>query len=142
AVRAYLDDGQQLPLLRLIAENKRSSETGGPDVSLTDYSASIFLAVSCTDYPQIYDMHATSEDRRKQRARAFADEAAIDSDLYAPFTIKEFDAIPPDLSVLSLCVEWPQAPSRFQTGMPIAPGTPFPKIPVLVLTGDLDTLTP
>jgi pimeloyl-ACP methyl ester carboxylesterase len=142
AARAYMERDDKLPLLRLLAESKQMSESGGADVSFRNYSAAMFLAVSCTDYPQIYDMKSTPEERRTQRTRAFAEKQSSDPDVYAPFTIEEFDAVPLDTSVLSLCLDWPQAPAGFQVSEPVAPGTRFPKIPVLVMTGDLDTLTP
>jgi pimeloyl-ACP methyl ester carboxylesterase len=142
AARAYMERDDRLPLLRLLAESKQMGETGGQDVSFRHYSAAIFVAVSCTDYPQIYDMKSTPDERRTQRTRAFAEKQSSDPDVYAPFTIEEFDALPLDTSVLSLCVDWPQAPAGFQASQPVAPGTPFPKIPVLVMTADLDTLTP
>jgi pimeloyl-ACP methyl ester carboxylesterase len=141
AARAYLEQGEQLPLLRLLAESNRNGETGD-NVSPRDYSQAIFVAVSCSDYPQIYDMHVTPQERRQERVRAFEAKRSSHPDLYAPFTIEEFDSMPLDTSVLSMCLEWPQAGQNFPAGAPIPKGAVFPKYPVLVLAGDLDTLTP
>ncbi len=142
AARAYLQRNDKLPLLRMLVENKHMGESGGPGASIKEYSAAMFVSVSCTDYPQIYDMKSPPDERRAQRARAFAEKQSANPELYAPFTIDEFNAMPLDTSVLSLCLEWPRAPEGFRSGQPVPAGTPFPKIPVLVLTADLDTLTP
>ena len=62
-------------------------------------------------------------------------------ELYAPFSIAEFLGMPPDYAYVPLCLPWP-VPSRLHPpGEPVPPGTRFPDVPVLVLTGDLDTIT-
>ncbi len=142
ATRAFLEQQDRLPLLRLLAENQSFGESGGNDIKLSYYSAAIFLAASCTDYPQIYEMKASAAERSVQRDRAFAEKRLKDPGVYAPFTLSEFDAIPLDTSVLNLCLNWPQALAQSDPGRPIAQGTAFPNIPVLVLSGDFDPLTP
>jgi pimeloyl-ACP methyl ester carboxylesterase len=141
AARAYTEQGDSLPLLRLLAENKSAGETGGSP-SVSGYSSAIFVAASCSDYPQLYDMKASIETRTAQRDAAFAEQQLKHPDVYAPFTIAEFNRMPLDDSVLNLCLSWPQAPASIDAGHPVAPETHFPDVPVLVLAGEFDTLTP
>jgi len=78
-----------------------------------------------------------------QRDQAIAGEQQQHPNVYAPFTIDEFDGIPLDTSVLDLCLRWP-APvvAPIPPGHPVPPNAQFTKAPVLVLSGDLDSLTP
>jgi pimeloyl-ACP methyl ester carboxylesterase len=143
AARAYLDDGNAGPLLRLLAENQVASESGGPGGDVTEFSLGLFVAVSCSDYPQIYDMTAGLPERKIQRDQAFADEELKRPDVYEPFTIEEFNAIPLDSSVLDMCLTWPvPAVAPYPPGHPVRPHAQFTTAPVLVLSGDLDSLTP
>jgi len=142
AARAFLEQQDRLPLLRLLAENQSFGESGGNDVALSYYSAAIYLSASCTDYPQIYDMKASVADRAAQLQRALAEKQREDPGMYAPFTVAEFNAVPLDVSVLGMCLNWPQAPATSDPGHPIAPGTAYPNVPALMLSGDFDPLTP
>ncbi|MBA3913328.1 MAG: hypothetical protein H0X25_05625 [Acidobacteriales bacterium] len=63
AVRALTESGDALPLLRLIAENEVASASGGPGSIPELNSNGLFLAVSCQDYPQIYDMRSRFAER-------------------------------------------------------------------------------
>ena len=141
AARAYLDNNDPAPLLRLIAENNMIGESGGSNP--TEYSSAIFVSVSCSDYPQIYDMTLPLDPRKTQRDQAMAREEQEHPNAYAPFTLEEFDKIALDTSVLDMCLVWP-APvvDAYPPGYPVPQGTQFTKSPVLVLSGDLDSLTP
>jgi pimeloyl-ACP methyl ester carboxylesterase len=142
AARAYLDDGNPAPLLRLLAENYFVSESGGAN-NYQEYSQATFVAVSCTDYPQIYDMNLGLEKRRSQRDQAIADQEQKHPKVYNPFTIAEFDGIPLDTSVLDLCLSWPPpVVTAYPPGHGVPPHAKFTVAPVLVLSGDLDSLTP
>ena len=104
--------------------------------AVTTYSEGAFAAVACHDYPTIWNP-ASSAPRgaasSPRRARALAPDA------FAPF--------PTDLWLASLyahqqvfgCLEWP-APAV--PDPPAPPGAPYPAVPVLVLDGDLDVITP
>jgi len=142
AARAFLEQHDRLPLLRLLAENQIFGESGGSDVKLSYYSAAIYLSASCTDYPQIYDMKASVAERSAQLQRALAEKQRDDPGMYAPLTVAEFNAVPLDVSVLSMCLNWPQASPQSDPGHPLAPGTPYPNVPTLVLSADFDPLTP
>ena len=143
AARAYLDDGNAAPLLRLLAENRVAGESGGPSNFYKEFSLALFVSVSCSDYPQIYDMTLGLPQRRVQRDQVIADEEQEHPKMYAPFTIAEFDAVTLDTSVLDMCLTWP-APvvAPYPPGHPVPPHAQFTKAPVLVLSGDLDSLTP
>jgi pimeloyl-ACP methyl ester carboxylesterase len=143
AARAYLEDGNAAPFLRLLAENYEASALGNPPPAITAFSQGLFVSVSCSDYPQIYDMAANLPQRKMQRDEAFASEQQKHSNVYVPFTIAEFDAIPLDTSVLDLCLNWPvPVVAPIPPGQPVPPSAQFTKAPVLVLSGDLDSLTP
>jgi pimeloyl-ACP methyl ester carboxylesterase len=141
AARAYLEDGNAAPLLRLLAENYTADSGLGTPYS--EYSQALFVSVSCSDYPQIYDLTLGLTKRKMQRDQAIAGEQQLHPNVYAPFTIDEFDGIPLDTSVLDLCLKWPvPVVAPIPLGHPVPPNAQFTKAPVLVLSGDLDSLTP
>jgi pimeloyl-ACP methyl ester carboxylesterase len=133
AARAVLRHHDGAPLLRLAAKSL-SIDDGGP---AAEWSAGQYVAVGCTDYPQPLDMRASPAVRRAQYEAA-AD--ALPEDVFAPFTVQEWTNSP--VAEFDDCVNWP-APVRDDppiTGHhpPLVP----PTLPVLVLSGGLDTLTP
>ncbi len=144
AARALLDHGDPTPLLRLLAENQLTDTSGGVPSDPAAFSSAIFIAVSCQDYPQIYDMNAQLPLRHKQRNRALLDKQQTDPGVYAPFTIAEFDKVSLDTSVLDLCLGWeaPAVAPAYPPGEPVPPNAGFTQAPVLVMSGDLDSLTP
>ena len=142
AARAWLDAGDQAPFLRLVAENQSSASSLGGASSATSFSAGLFVAVSCGDYPQIYSMTAPLAARARQGHAVIARKKSADPDVFAPFTIDEFLSMPLDYSVVNLCLRWPIPSLAYPPGQPVEPGTVFPSVPVLVLSGDLDSLTP
>ncbi len=131
ALRAY-ERGDRAPLLRIAAEDLPF--TGGGPVK--EYSEGAYAAVACHDYPTIWDPAAPFAARRDQLAAA---RAALDPAAFAPF--------PNDIWLGSLyvdqlvtgCLRWP-AP-RYPDP-PVPPGAGYPTVPVLVLDGDLDVITP
>jgi pimeloyl-ACP methyl ester carboxylesterase len=141
AARAW-SAGDTAPLLRLVAENQTGAASAGARTPPRAFSAGLFAAVSCADYPQIFDPTAPPATRRRQVDAAIAAKQADDPDLFAPFTISEFLALPQDYSVVRLCLPWPRPAAAHPPAQPVPPGTPFPGLPVLVLSGEFDTLTP
>lgn len=137
AARAYLEFQDSAPLLRMIAENQTPFDSSNARL----YSNGLFVAVSCSDYPQIYDMTATLSVRRQQRNRSIASQQINSPDIYAPFTIAEFNLQPLDFSLLDLCLTWPIPSAAHPPGQPIPPGAQFTTAPTLVLSGELDSLT-
>ncbi|MGC9945684.1 MAG: alpha/beta fold hydrolase [Bryobacteraceae bacterium] len=142
AARAYLDQGDSAPLLRLIAENGRASLSNCIGGAPSCYSAALFVAVSCSDYPQIYDMTAPPSLRPAEDIASIQQEQLTDPGVYAPFTIADYRLMPLPSSVLDMCLPWPVPSPAHPPGQPVPPGTVFPSVPVLVLSGELDSLTP
>ena len=131
ALRAY-GRGDPKPLLRIAAEDLPFTG-GGP---VRSYSEAAYAAVACHDYPTLWDTSASLPERRAQYTAA---RAQLEPDAYAPF--------PNDIWLKSLyinqyvvgCIEWP-APQY--PDPPVPPGASYPDVPVLVLDGDLDVITP
>jgi len=142
AMRAYFEAGDAAALLRLIAEGTSAADSRDITFSPRYYSTGLFAAVSCTDYPQAYDMTAPPKVRQRQRDIAVHRKQLGDPGLYAPFTIDEYLGMSIDYSVLDLCLEWPRPPRRMPPAEPIPPGAVFPEVPTLVLSGELDSITP
>ncbi len=140
AARAFVQ-GDQAPLLRTLAETLESYPSTDASKTPSYYSWGLFWAVSCQDYAQIYDMTLPPAQRKLQRDLVIAEKQRTMPDLYAPFTIDEFRGIPLDLSILDGCVAWPSPSSGHPPG-PLLPKRPvMPDVPVLVLSGEIDTIT-
>ena len=131
AARAVLEHRDAAPLLRLAAKSLYTDD-GGP---VREWSAGQYSAVSCTDYPQAFDMRAPPAVRRAQYEAALD---ALPGELYAPFTVEEWTTSP--VAEFDDCVNWP---SPVRSDPPITGRPPLvpPTLPVLVLSGGLDTLT-
>ena len=131
AGRAH-ERGDPLPLLRLGAELVAAYEPGDPNY----YSEGAYAAVACHDYPNLWDKRAGFEERREQLAAA---RAQLAPDVFAPFSVDLWLTTPVEYQLAYGCLRWP-AP-RFED--PAVPaGASFPTLPVLVLDGDLDSVTP
>jgi pimeloyl-ACP methyl ester carboxylesterase len=139
AARAFLDAGDAVPLYRLVREAYAYEEGAGSRARI--YSQGLFAAASCSDNPQAYDMRLGRRERAAAWQVALERKRAKDPDLYAPFTIDEFLGMPPDYAYVPLCVGWPVPSPLHPPGEPVPPGTRFPAVPTLVLTGTLDTIT-
>jgi pimeloyl-ACP methyl ester carboxylesterase len=139
AARAYVASGDAVPLERLVDE--AYSEEEGAGGRARAYSQGLFAAASCSDNPQAYDMRLPPADRRSAWRRARERKADGDPALYSPFTLDEFLGIPIDYAYVPLCTTWPVASPEHPAGRPVPPGARFPGVPVLVLNGDLDTIT-
>ena len=77
AARALLDAGDPAPLLRLYAQRLAVDEAyfGEP---VREYSVELYLATSCLDYPQLFDMDASPAARAQELATAEARAAGVD----------------------------------------------------------------
>jgi pimeloyl-ACP methyl ester carboxylesterase len=139
AARAFLATGDAIPLQRLVRETEHFEEQ--PAGTATDMSQGLFVANSCSDNPQAYDMRLPPAARQTAWQTALADKRRAQPDLYAPFTLDEFLGIPLDFSYVPLCQTWPAASAAHPAGQPVPPDTRMPDVPALVLTGDLDTIT-
>ncbi len=137
AARALLQDSDPAPLLRLYAERLAEDEAYF-NVPAGEYSAGLYLAVSCLDYPQLFNMNAAPSTRAIELAAA---EAGLDPATFSPFSTAEWLSQDQNTEAYSACLAWP-SPTVAQP--PVSGQEPlFPaKMPVLVLGGELDTWTP
>ncbi|WP_214416736.1 alpha/beta fold hydrolase [Sphaerisporangium fuscum] len=95
-------------------------------------SMPLFVTMVCNDYPALWDR----DDPVRRRARTYgARLARLDPRDYRPFRPRAWIAGIVDLG--DLCLAWPGRPA------PSPPGAGrLPDVPVLVLSGELDTSTP
>ena len=133
AGRAWLDDGDPLPLLRLAAENYDP----GYEYPLIESSEAEYASVTCNDYDQLYDMVSPPEDRVAQFEQAIEDYTRENPGAFAPFTVGEWANSPG--SAYRDCIEWPAIPGD---GPVLDPDLEYPDVPTLILSGDLDSITP
>jgi pimeloyl-ACP methyl ester carboxylesterase len=137
AARAWLRHGDTAPLLRLWAQDI-GWDDGDYVAAPTTYSDGNYYAVACTDYPQLFDTHASRHERVKQLA---ASTAALPARTFAPFTIKRWMSMQPYTEAYNACLDWPKPR---HPAMPPVPSGPMDRtnVPVLILNGGLDSLTP
>lgn len=136
AVRAYLGAGHDpVPLLRLAAENLYFGGAGNYHY----FSEGLYLATNCNDIPLPFDRNASVATRRAQYAAGIRDLKQHHAGAFAPFTVSQWLSAPlSGVQPYNSCIEWPR-PSR--PNPPLPPSPVYPNIPVLVLSGDLDSLT-
>jgi pimeloyl-ACP methyl ester carboxylesterase len=98
-------------------------------------STALTVAVICNDYSYPYDVNASLETRRAEFDRKLA---ALPQDAFGPFSksgwVQAIWDHPEE------CLNWPQPATPNALKAPI--DGPFPKVPVLVINGDLDLQTP
>ena len=61
---------------------------------------------------------------------------------YAPFTIDEYRGMPLDYAFIDECVQWPKPPPAYPAGRLTTGPMVYPTAPTLVVSGDLDNMTP
>ncbi len=133
AVRAALaPHPDPMPLLRLARENVYLGGGGAPRY----YSQGLADAVSCNDYPQLYEMLAPPSERPQQYLEAIQQLERNDPNAFAPFTVQE--AISSPVEDFDSCLRWP-VPDRPLPPLPDLHS--YPDVPTLVLVGDLDSVT-
>jgi len=103
------------------------------------YSEGLDAAVACHDYPQLYDMTAAPAVREQQYAAALDRRAARRPGTYGPFTVHEYASSV--WQAFDWCLQWPSAPASNPAGPPRPPSGRYPRVPVLVLSGELDSIT-
>jgi pimeloyl-ACP methyl ester carboxylesterase len=133
SVRAALA-GDTAPMLRLIAQG--AGNGGYPDPGY--FSDGAYMAVGCTDYPQLFSLNAAPPARRRQLA---AGEAGAPAGAFTPFSAREWFTMSGYSETYDACLDWPRPVHRAPV-VP-APDQPLPaSVPLLVVGGDLDDLTP
>jgi pimeloyl-ACP methyl ester carboxylesterase len=137
SARALLQDRNPAPLLRLYAQRLANDEAyfGLP---ASEYSVGLYLAASCLDYPQLFSMSATPRLRAAELAQAVA---LLPGSTFGPFTTAEWLAQDQNSEAYTACLDWP-APTVAQRPIAGAPPLLPASMPVLVLGGELDSLTP
>ena len=138
AARAYVE-GDRQPLLRLMAETLAETDSRDATHSPLLYSAGLAAAVSCGDPPQIFDMSLAPKERLAARDAAIARRESTAPETYAPFTIAEYRRMPLDYAFIDQCAQWPVP--RSPPVAPVPVDDPYPEVPVLVVSGDLDNMT-
>ncbi len=127
SIRAALS-GDNVPLLRLAGQANSWSHTPG---EAEDFSRGAYLAVACLDYPQLFDLDASPEERRAQLTAQVAPNA------FAPFTAREWVTVSGFTQPYDVCLDWPEPVRR-----PAAVPNVKVDVPILIIGGDLDSLTP
>jgi pimeloyl-ACP methyl ester carboxylesterase len=136
AARAWFDNHDKLPLLRLAAEYDTPFVTDAVDFSYGQYQA-----VICQEYPLHYDLDDSPAKRRKQYAVGIEEARQNRPDLFAPFSIDEALASNANFTPLATCLDWPKPLPAYPQGDPLPAHPRFPNVPTLVLSGDLDSVT-
>jgi pimeloyl-ACP methyl ester carboxylesterase len=131
AMRA-LARGDRTPMLRLAADHVSMDAYGG---SPAGYSWGDFMAVSCHDYPTIWDTRGTYAERRAQLDAAIA---ALRPNTFAPFPNSVWLHSLYQHQLVYGCLKWP----RPAIDDPALPSGPRPDVPVLVTNGEFDQSTP
>jgi pimeloyl-ACP methyl ester carboxylesterase len=129
AVVAY-EDGDNAPLLRLGAEHIYG-DVGAADPP--SFSDPLYLAVTCHDYPQLWDPDTPIALRAEEAAARLG---GYPVGTFTPFTAEAWTSL--EYEGPLACMKWP-SPAAGQPPEPA--GARYPKVPTLVLNGDLDTIT-
>ena len=127
AISAYLR-GDRRPYRRL------TDPGSGGYGNYRYYSRGDELTVSCNDYPMLWSKRAGEQVRRRQLRAAVRSYPERE---FAPFT-------PAEVALDSLagyreCLEWPKPTNLYQP--PAPPKAPSPRMPTLVISGELDDVT-
>jgi pimeloyl-ACP methyl ester carboxylesterase len=131
AARALLGADDPVPLLRLAATDIYTGNSGPAD----QFNDGSYQATTCLDYPQPFSYRASPRQRKAAYAAALS---ALPKRLFAPFTVREWVTEPDE--EFDACLDWP-APQYRDPPVTTAPPYAPKRLPVLVLSGDLDSLT-
>ncbi len=135
AGRALLRHDDAAPLLRLAALSLGYDDTNEP---LPGFSEGLYFAVACTDYVQLFDRSAPPAVRHRQYQAALRREPA---GTFAPFSVTEWTSMDQYTEAYSGCLDWP-TPTRLVPPITRRPPLVPARLPVLILSGSLDSLTP
>ena len=138
AGRAWMSSQDAKPLLRLVAEARDSYAGGG---NVRGFSVGLATAVQCAEYGNLFDL-TSSLSRRRREYRAAIDRLRIDhAGAFAPFSIDDAIFSQMNAEEYDTCLTWPAPPPDIAQAQPIPLQSQFPNLPVLVLSGELDTVT-
>ena len=135
AARALLQHEDAAPLLRLAALSLGYDDT---NESLPGFSDGLYFAVSCTDYVQLFDRSSRPAVRHRQYRAALRRQPA---GTFAPFSLAQWTSVDQYTEAYSACLDWP-APVHHLPPITERPPLVPPRLPALILSGSLDSLTP
>ena len=133
ALQAY-DRGDDAPMLRLAAEDLGSTSPGG---DVTAYSEGDAAAVSCHDYPVVWDRAAAFAEREHQLDQVLD---GLPATAFAPLSNDAWLDSVYEYELVKGCLRWPAPRQGDDTTVPTR--MPHPDLPVLVLNGEFDVTTP
>jgi pimeloyl-ACP methyl ester carboxylesterase len=135
AGRALVAHGDAAPLLRLAALSLGFDDTNYP---LPEFSDGLYYAVACTDYVQLFSRTAPPAVRARQYQAALRREPA---GTFAPFTLRQWTSLDQYTEAYNACLRWP-SPAKLVPPITRRPPLVPRRLPVLILSGTLDSLTP
>jgi pimeloyl-ACP methyl ester carboxylesterase len=135
AARALLQHNDSAPLLRLAALSIGFDDANYP---LPEFSDGLYFAVSCTDYVQLFSRDAAPAIRLRQYRAALRREPAR---TFAPFTLTQWTSMDQYTEAYSACLDWP-TPIHHVAPITKRPPLVPASVPVLIMSGTLDSLTP
>lgn len=134
AVAAAVDHDDAL--LQRLVFGQRVGDVAALTADPAQVSLADAAAVECHDYTRPYDLGAPPAVRREQFRRRLA---ALDVRAFRPFSPAAWvDTSVTGIDAGPACLDWPADPTA---GSPLR-GSTLPAVPVLVMSGDLDSNTP
>jgi hypothetical protein len=134
SVRAALA-GDPTPMLRSIVDDTGNGGVANP----LDFGDGDYMAVSCTDYPQLFSLDSPVAQRRVQYAQSLADPPR---GVFRPFTAAEWVTMSGYSETYDACLNWPVPVHSQPMIAPVGRRRLPASVPVLIVGGDLDDLTP
>jgi len=132
AARAWLDRGDPIPIGQLFDRSWKAAQVPR---AFNVYSAGMEVAAECTVYRNPFDARAPLAERLRQYHAALA---RLPPATFDPLAMRDVAAAGP--FPFDECLHWP-APTHLQSlvngPLPLVP----PTIPVLILSGELDSIT-
>src|SRR3954451_23325045 len=112
-------------LVGVLFSGSQAAPEGAPDLAVP-------ASILCNDFPTLWDRRAPISVRRRQFA---ARRARLDPSAFPPFSTRAWTSAIADRG--NSCIRWPDrhGPVQRTTG-------PFPDVPVLIISGDLDPNVP
>jgi pimeloyl-ACP methyl ester carboxylesterase len=124
--------GDTAPLARLALEDVAANAAGPPD----QYSVGDLQAVSCHDYPTVWNGRSDDTERARQLSAAIAD---LPSTVFAPFSKWQWLDGLDENELVYACLDWPRPAIA---DPPFPRSLHYPDTPVLIFDGEFDQATP
>ncbi|HEY3774493.1 MAG TPA: alpha/beta hydrolase [Solirubrobacteraceae bacterium] len=134
SVRAALT-GDPTPMLRSIVDDNFNGGVANP----LDFGDGDYMAVSCTDYPQLFSLDAPEAQRPAQYRQSLG---SAPPGVFRPFTAAEWVTMSGYSETYDACLDWPVPVHSQPMIAPVGPRRLPASVPLLIVGGDLDDLTP